>query len=88
LQLQRFLRSVSDTGAGRHWTGTDRPVLFYGVIDTQVVLNGPKSYDILKILIKYVIKYKMSINYAIKQPGPVDAGPVPIGASAQKVTLN
>jgi hypothetical protein len=44
-------------------------------------------YDNLKILIKYVIKYKRSINYAIKQPGPVSAGLVqvragPVGAGA------
>jgi hypothetical protein len=50
----------------RRKTGTDRPGLFYDVFDTHFVLNSPKRYDILKILIKYVIK----------QPGPVVAGPV------------
>jgi len=50
------------------------------VIDTQVVLNVPKRYDFLKILIKYVIKYKIRINYAIKQPGTVGAGLVPVCA--------
>jgi hypothetical protein len=88
------LRSVSGTGTGRHRGlpaptgpdrqkyGTDRPGLFYDVFDTHFVLNSPKRYDILKILIKYVIK----------QPGPVGAGlvlvqsgqgrSVPIGAAA------
>jgi hypothetical protein len=58
----------------RHKTGTDRPELFYDVFDTYFVLNGPKRYDILKIL----IKYKMSINYVIKQPGPVGTSLVPV----------
>ena len=65
-------------GLDRYKSGADRPGLFYGVIDTQVVLNGPKRYDILKILIKYVIKYKMRINYAIIEPGSVGAGLVPV----------
>jgi hypothetical protein len=46
--------------------------LFYDVFDTLFVLNSPKTYDILKILIKNVIK----------QPGPVGAGIVPVGADA------
>jgi hypothetical protein len=72
-----LLAALAPVGTGRHrslpgttGTGTDtnRPGLFYGVIDTHFVLNGPKRYDILKILIKY----------AIKQPGTVGAGLVPI----------
>ena len=52
-------------------TGTDRPGLFYDDFDKNFVLNSPKRYDILKILIKNIIK----------QPGPV---PVPVfpGAGA------
>ena len=45
-ELQRFLRSFS---------GTNRPGWFYYVFDTHVVLNNPKRYDILKILIKIVL---------------------------------
>ena len=67
-------------GTNRHRTapiGTDRPGLFYEVFDTHFVFNSPKRHDILKILIKYVIK----------QPGPVQSGqgrsvPVPVGAGA------
>ena len=62
-------------------TGTDRPGLFYDVFDKNFVLNSPKRYDILKILIKNIIK----------QPGPVGAGPVrsglvvPVGAGLKPV---
>ena len=56
------------TGLDRQKTGTDRPGLFYDVFDKNFVLNGPKRYDILKILIKNIIK----------QPGPVGAGLVPV----------
>jgi hypothetical protein len=53
------------TGDG---TGIDRPVLFYDVFDTHFELNSPKRHDILKILIKNVIK----------QPGPIGAGLVTV----------
>jgi hypothetical protein len=43
--------------------------LFYDVFDAHFVLNSPKRYDILKIIIKNVIK----------QPEPVGAGPVRTG---------
>jgi hypothetical protein len=78
--VQRFLRSVSGDGTGRHrhlpahtgpdWTGPaqDRPGLSYEVFDKNFVLNSPNRHDILKILIKIVIK----------QPGPVGAGLVPV----------
>jgi hypothetical protein len=56
------------TRLDRHKTGTDRPGLFYDDFDTHFVLNSQKRYDILKILIKYVIK----------QPGPVGACLVPV----------
>jgi hypothetical protein len=42
--------------------------LFNDVFDTHFVFNSSKRYDILKILIKNVIK----------QPGPVGAGLVPV----------
>jgi hypothetical protein len=58
------------TGLDRLNTGIDRPELFYDVFDKNFVLNGPKRYDIMKILIKYVIK----------QPRPVGAALVPVGA--------
>jgi hypothetical protein len=44
--------------------------LFNDIFDTPFVLNSPKRYDILKILIRNVIK----------QPGPVGAGLVPVSA--------
>jgi hypothetical protein len=44
--------------------------LFYDVFDKNFVLNSPNRHDILKILIKNVIK----------QPGPVGAGLVPVVA--------
>jgi hypothetical protein len=37
-------------------TAPTGPGLFYDVFDTHFVLNSQKRYDILKILIKYVIK--------------------------------
>jgi hypothetical protein len=40
------------TGLGQHKTANDLPGLFYDVIDTHFVLNGPKRYENLKILIK------------------------------------
>jgi hypothetical protein len=43
------------TGLDRQKTGTDRPGLFNDVFDTHFVLNTPKRYDILKILIKNVM---------------------------------
>jgi hypothetical protein len=65
-ELQRFLRFVS--GTDRYKTGTHRPGLFYDVFDKNFVLKSTKTYDILKILIKKVIK----------QPGPVGAGLMPV----------
>jgi hypothetical protein len=59
------------TGPDRTGSAQDRhrPArVVYVVFDTHFVLNSPKRYDILKILIKNVIK----------QPGPVVAGLVPI----------
>jgi hypothetical protein len=71
----RSVRSPAPVGTGdyrhrhRHQpatapTGTDRPGLFYDIFDTHFVLNSQKRHDILKILIKNVIK----------QPRPVGAG--------------
>ena len=74
-------------GLDRHKTGTDRSGLFFDVFDTHFVLNGPKRYDVLKILIKYVIKYKMSINYVIKS---INYGPgrsVPICAGRYRCLM-
>jgi hypothetical protein len=59
----------AQNGLDRNKTGTDWSGLFYDVFDAHFVLNSPKRYDILKILIKYVIK----------QPGPVGVGLVPVG---------
>jgi hypothetical protein len=60
--------ALPQTGLDRTGPVQDRPVLFYDVFNTYFVLKGPKRYDILKILIKYVIE----------QLGPVDAGLVPV----------
>jgi hypothetical protein len=67
------------TGLDRHKTGTDRSGYFYDVFDTHFVLNSPKRYDILKILIKNVIK----------QSGHVGAGLcrcrlVPVGVGRRR----
>jgi hypothetical protein len=43
-------------GLDRHKTVTDRPWLFYDVFDKNFVLNSPNRHEILKILIKNVIK--------------------------------
>ncbi len=55
-----FLGSVSGTGTGGRRgvppTVTDRNGLYYDVFNKNFVLNGPKRYDILKILIKNIIK--------------------------------
>jgi hypothetical protein len=60
----RYRYLPTQTGLDRHKTGTDRPGLFYDVFDKNFVLNSPNRHDILKILIKNVIK----------KLGPVGAG--------------
>jgi hypothetical protein len=63
----RGLPAPTGTGTYRNrpaLTGLDRPGLFYDVFDKNFILNSPNRHDILKILIKNVIK----------QPEPVGAG--------------
>jgi hypothetical protein len=72
-QAGTYRHRPAPTDTGRHLptqTGTDRPGLFYDVFDTHFVLNNTKRYEILKILIKYVIK----------QPGPVLCRSSPVKA--------
>jgi hypothetical protein len=52
-------------------TDTYRTGLFYDVFDTHFVLNSPKRYEILKILIKNVIKQP---GLVLCRSGPVRAG--------------
>jgi hypothetical protein len=82
------------TGLDQHKTGTDRPGLFYDVIDTNFVLNRPKRYDILKILIKNVIKQLGPVMAGLCRcrlvpvyVGPGRSGPVGAGAGCPRRRL-
>jgi hypothetical protein len=90
--LQRFLRSVSGTSTGglpipaptdptgpdRTGPAQDRPGYFYDVFDTHFVKNRPKRYDILKILIKNVIKQPGPVGVGLGQLVPVQVPVVPV----------